>query len=474
MGFSCICIRNNEEPTPPSAVELSSSPNNNGSNNKKTKPVPPSPKDKRDLSDVAVLAECCKKLLTIDTIQYIFEFCDLLGEQETPSILLQKSIFTKYKSNIRRNRNSGVSNNQHHDEEIGSGVFLSSNNSIKESQYVNLLPSSRVSSPASPTSAGAHQFSPSASVFDIKNVRFEFPVFRKIWNDTVKIFIKNNDQDDEEFNPFYDTEPFHEKLCSKLIKIAFGKKHNKIISLVKHYTYSEHDRMCWKSFPVFGVHLLSFKPPSFIDISYLDDYLADLGCVNNILKHSNRLKLSLTLPVNMEHSVNSSGETILKAAREISFVEEVHSKYLIELFKDLKKINSPDWILPSLTIGMQEKFVISDEYLNQISKLPVKHLKLSLNFYHPSMPTKYLDALLGNTFITHLEIENIKLTGQLVDNIKEKINIENINVSSEGSFICLLSQGKLGCLIINGGTSYHETCTECIQKSFPSFCFNIN
>ncbi|EFC37568.1 hypothetical protein NAEGRDRAFT_81900 [Naegleria gruberi] len=188
MGFSCICIRNNEEPTPPSAVELSSSPNNNnnGSNNKKTKPVPPSPKDKRDLSDVAVLAECCKKLLTIDTIQYIFEFCDFLGEQETPSILLQKSIFTKYKSNIRRNRNSGVSNNQHHDEEIGSGVFLSSNNSIKESQYVNLLPSSRVSSPASPTSAGAHQFSPSASVFDIKNVRFEFPnvleEFSSIWS----------------------------------------------------------------------------------------------------------------------------------------------------------------------------------------------------------------------------------------------------------------------------------------------------
>ncbi|KAG2382478.1 hypothetical protein C9374_005058 [Naegleria lovaniensis] len=486
---------------------------------RKKNPPPsiPSPYQVQEFQNFLELSQCCRKKLNIEMVNYILDFCDFLGEAEVFERALQRFMFAHYENSLKfqdgeeyslttTNAAMDVNNNS-----SSMKIFLSSfestnsTSTVVANQTTHLLANSqlqnntttnhptmgtfntnqtpRTSSPRMmKMTPNDHSPFRSTSIFDLKVVQFECNIFRKFWNDAVSMYITPNSdknqqdpgEDEELFNPFVDTEPFNEKLCNKLIRIAFGKKGNTIISLIRHYDFSEIDKRSWKSFPIFGKGLLSFKAPSFIDLTYFDEYFVALSHVNTMLEKNSKLRLKLTLPVNMENNLNESDQQILAATTDISFVEEVHSKFISSLLRNLAKLHNkaPNWVLPSLTLSQQEKFAVNDDYLGLISTFPIHRLKITLNFYHPSLPTKYLEALLGNTSIRYLEIENIKLTGQLVENIKDKITFEKIWVSPESRFIALFSRtSHLRCLVINGGISFHEPCLESLQKAFPAYMF---
>jgi len=377
--------------------------------------------------------------------------------------------------------NSGNTQEQQHQ------VYLSSNNSTSNNMTAHLLASTK-SATSSPTSSPTASQLDSALLFglpsvNLTNEKFQFPNFRNSWNEILKDFSKDqtdvteDDEEESSFNPFLDSNQVDDKLSNRLIRLAFGKKQNRIISLIQHYEYMQHglDRLHWKSFPLFGTQLISLKPPSFLDVTYVDDYLTDLNPIEKVLDKNAHLKLTLRLPINMEHTDDLSKSRIIKAAREIIFLEEVQSKYMSNLFKMLTMSHSDDskWVLNSITIPMHEKFNISDEYLDQLTKFPVKNLKLVLNFYHPSMPPKYLTSLLESKHITYLEIENLKLTGQLVETMKEKVGIQKISIQPDLHLVAMLAK-QPHFIVINGGVSYHNACAESIQKSFPSFLFQTD
>ncbi|KAF0978969.1 hypothetical protein FDP41_002039 [Naegleria fowleri] len=461
---------------------------------KKKNPPPSVPSPHQVQEFQLELSQCCRQRLTLEIVNYILEFCDFLGEAEVFEKALQRYMFAHYENSLKFQETNEYSVSSNVDFHNSAKIYLSSfeSTTANTNPTAHLLANNQIMATSNrndtkqtPRKMGMSSMTPthsplrSTSIFDLKVVQFECNIFRKFWNDVVNMHIPNDKQnqgeeDEELFTPFVDTEPFNEQLCNKLIRIAFGKKGNTIISLIRHYDFSEVDKRSWKSFPIFGKGLLSFKAPSFIDLTYFDEYFLALGHVKNMLEKNAKLKLKLTLPVHMENNLSESDQKILAATTDISFVEEVHSKFIVSLLRNLSNLHNAasGWFLPSLTLSQQEKFNVDEDYLGLISKFPIHRLKITLNFYHPSLPTKYLEALLRNTSIGYLEIENIKLTGQLVENIKDKVTFEKIWVCPESRFIALFSRtSHLRCLVINGGISFHEPCLESVQKAFPSYMF---
>ncbi|KAL9651679.1 hypothetical protein ABK040_009294 [Willaertia magna] len=447
------------------------------------------------------------KNLPTDIVIHIFSFCNFLGYDNNIFINNNDNNFINFNSYLLSSTSSTSSLQENKINSLQNGKLTAMNldNCSKSADHVTLMQNNNVT-------------------LDNNNPQnsFSFPLFRKEFNKIQEIYGLNNKlksinyppksnanqkdknlisfasvsgDEDDIFNYFLDSHLFQRELNSSLIKLCYGKRRLnsesfEIFSIVQHLEFIvKYDQYFWKSFPLYGKEMISLKLPANEECEYIDEYLDDLidPLLNlniksledddeAVTKERNKLKvLNLVLPtkIDLNDTTGLEKHIFLKKITNISFNDEILTKYLLSLLSILQIIHhtDKDWKLNELNIPIHEKFVFNDNYYQMIAQFPVKHLTLQLNFYHPTLNTKHLNSLLENKSIENLDIENVKLNSAIAEGLKEVLQVTKIQVHPVTMLMKIHSLNGPKNFFISCGAGYHQASLDALKQVFPDDIF---